>query len=194
VGRPLADIKSNILEHDLIAEAQAVLDTLVPLELEVRSAEGAWYLARLLPYRTVDNVIRGVVLTFSDISKRVAAEAVARAERELAERVMDTVPDPMLVLDGELRVVFGSRSFHQAFGTTPQTAKGRHVYELAERRWDLPALRELLERVLPRDQAFERFELPSVGPGGSAGRLHVGGTRIAGPAGPTQHILLTFTT
>ena len=86
VGRPLADIKSNLVGHDLLVEAQAVLDTLVPIEREVRCADGASYLARLLPYRTHDNAIRGVVLTFTDISKRVDAEAATLSARELVER------------------------------------------------------------------------------------------------------------
>jgi len=192
VGRPLVDIKSNLVEHDLVAEAQAVLDDLVPVEREVRCADGAWYLARLLPYRTVDNAIRGVVMTFTDISKRVQAEAIAQAERELAARIVDTVRDPLLVLDGSLRVVSASRSFHDAFGTTALTSTGRHVYELAERRWDIPALRELLERVLPRDQSFERFEVNSVEADGTPGRMYLDGRRIGGHAGSAELILLVF--
>jgi two-component system, chemotaxis family, CheB/CheR fusion protein len=192
VGRALADIKSNLVEHDLLAEAQEVLDTLVPVEHEVRCADGGWYLARLVPYRTVDNLIRGVVLTFTDISKRVQAEATARAERELAERMVDTVREPLLVLDGALRVVSASRSFHETFGTSPLTTTGRHVYELADRRWDLPALRDLLERILPRDQAFERFEVDAVAPDGAPRKMYLDGRRIVGRAGAAELILLAF--
>jgi two-component system CheB/CheR fusion protein len=192
VGRPLADIKSNLVGPDPLAEAQAVLDTLVPVEREVRSSDGAWYQARLLPYRTVDDVLRGLVLTFTDISKRVEAESMARAERELAERVVDTVREPLLVLDGALRVVSASRSFHRIFGTTPETTAGRHVYELADRRWDLPTLRELLERVLPRDQAFERFEVDTIAPDGTSRKMYLDGRRIEGRPGAAQLILLAF--
>jgi two-component system CheB/CheR fusion protein len=193
VGRPLADIKSNLVDHDLLAEAQSVLDTLVPVEREVRCADGAWYLARLLPYRTVDNAIRGVVMTFTDITKRVEAEAAARVERELTARVVDTVPVPLLVLDGSLRVVSASRSFHDTFGTSPQASTGLHVFELAERQLAIPALRELLEGVLPRDQAFERFELDRVGPDGIARKLFLNGRRMGGaPADSDGLILLAF--
>ncbi len=192
LGRPLSDIRSNLVERDLVAEAQSVLDTLVPVEREVRSADGAWFQARLLPYRTVDNVIRGVVLTFMDVSQRVAAEDAVRVGRELAERVVDTVPEPLLVLDGELRVVSASRAFHQAFATTAEAVIGRHVYEVADRRWDLPALREFLEHVLPRDQAFERFEIPASGAGGTRGKLSLSGRKLNGRLGASELILLTF--
>jgi hypothetical protein len=59
--------------------------------------------------------------------------------------------------------VSANGAFHATFGTRPESTVGRHVYELVDRRWDLPALRQLLEQVLPRDQAFERFEIPASG-------------------------------
>ncbi|OQX16128.1 MAG: SAM-dependent methyltransferase [Desulfobulbaceae bacterium A2] len=76
VGRPLADIKSNLIGEDLVSDTQEVLETLVPREQEVRTPEGQWLLARILPYRTLENLIDGVVLTFTDISelKRTSEE------------------------------------------------------------------------------------------------------------------------
>jgi len=192
VGRPLADIKSNLPDQDLLAEAQAVLDTLVPVEREVRGADDAWFLARLLPYRTRDDAIRGVVLTFTDVSKRVAAEASARLERELAERVVATVREPLLVLDGGLRVVFANRAFHEAFETSPAGAVGRHVTELASHRLDLPQLRARLEAVLPGDQGFEGFTLELPAPGDAKATVSVGAQRIQGRSGASPLILLSF--
>src|SRR5258706_11083696 len=85
VGRSLADIKSDVEGNDVLAEVRAVLQTLVPCEREVRTVGGAWYLMRIQPYRTLDNVIDGVVLTFSDISRRAArtdASATTRRDRK----------------------------------------------------------------------------------------------------------------
>jgi two-component system CheB/CheR fusion protein len=140
----------------------------------------------------VDNVIRGVVLTFTDVSKRIEAEAAARSARELAQRIVDMVREPMLVLDGSLRVVSASRALHQVFGTTPQATTGQLVYDVADRRWDLPGLRERLEQVLPRDQAFERFEVADVALDGNPRQLYLDGRRIGGGAGSRELILLTF--
>jgi len=158
----------------------------------VRSAEGAAFLARLLPYRTADNAIRGVVLTFTDITKRVEAEATARVERELAQRVVDTVRDPLLVLDGTLKVVSASRAFHATFSTTPEAVLGRHIYELADRRWDLPALRDLLEQILPRDRSFEGFEVVETAPDGTKTKRRIDGQQIGGGGGGPGLILLSF--
>ena len=69
IGRPVGHIVSNLPDYgSLTADAQAVLDTLIPRELDVQSAEGRWYTMRILPYRTMDNVIEGAVLTFVDIT------------------------------------------------------------------------------------------------------------------------------
>ncbi len=85
IGRPLADIQSSFDSQSLLAELQVVLDTLIPKEREVRTADGKWYLARIQPYRTLDNVIEGVVLTFTEVThfKRLS-DAVQRNEAILA--------------------------------------------------------------------------------------------------------------
>jgi two-component system CheB/CheR fusion protein len=70
VGRPVAHLVSNLVGYDsLVGDAQSVLDTLIPKEVDVQTKEGAWYTIRLQPYRTLDNVIEGVVITFVDITE-----------------------------------------------------------------------------------------------------------------------------
>ncbi|MCY2932235.1 MAG: PAS domain-containing protein [Planctomycetota bacterium] len=89
VGRPLGDIKCNVVGEDLLTDAQRVLDTLVPVEKQVRTLAGEYYRVRLLPYRTLDNVIEGVVLTFTDISELKKAEALALAGGEATPNAAD---------------------------------------------------------------------------------------------------------
>ena len=85
IGRPLADIQSNFDSQSLLAETQTVLDTLIPKEREVRTADGKWYLARIQPYRTLENVIEGVVLTFTEVTDfKHLSDAVQRNEAILA--------------------------------------------------------------------------------------------------------------
>ena len=73
IDRPLSDITSNIQDEDvdldLRTSMRSVLDTLIPDEREVSTIDGAWYLTRIQPYRTLDNVIAGVVLTFTNVTK-----------------------------------------------------------------------------------------------------------------------------
>lgn len=193
VGRPLNDIKSNIDDADLLADAQSVLDTLAPREREVRTISGASYLARIQPYRTLDNVIEGVVLTFADISQRIAAEAAARQASMLAEGIVDTVREPLIVLNGALQVVSASRSFYRDFRVTPKDTVGHPIYELGNRQWDIPALRERLENILPQGQGFDNFAVEHDFPAIGHRKMLLNARRIIG-GDATQMILLAMET
>jgi two-component system, chemotaxis family, CheB/CheR fusion protein len=87
VGRPLADLTSLAADSTLLADAGTVLHTLVPIEREIEAQTGAWFIRRVLPYRTRDNAAEGVVITFADITerRRVADElGTAKRQAELA--------------------------------------------------------------------------------------------------------------
>jgi two-component system CheB/CheR fusion protein len=192
VGRPLADIKPDLADEDLLADARRVLDTLTPYEREVRSLHGDWYLARIQPYRTLDNVIDGVVLTFADISKRVSAEQAVQAQVELAEGIVDTMREPLVVLDESLRVVSASRSFYRDFQAMPQDTIGRPLFELGNRQWDIPALRELLANILSNGQSFDDFVVEHDFPAIGRRKMLLNARRIIGKNGETRLILLAM--
>jgi two-component system CheB/CheR fusion protein len=192
VGRPLGDIKSDLEGEDLLAQAQAVLETLVPFEREVRTTSGAWYLARIQPYRTLDNVIEGVVLTFVPLTEMKLAQVALQGARELAAGIVDTVREPLVVLDGALRVVSASRSFYKRFHVAPEETVGRPFYELGDRQWDIPALRDLLETVLPRDRSFDGYAVEHDFPVIGWRKMLLSARRIVGQTGDTQLILLTM--
>lgn len=78
VGRPLSDIVTDLDYSDLQADAQQVLRTLIYCQKEVPTRDGRWYSIRIMPYRTLDNVIDGVVITFVDISAAKTLEARLR--------------------------------------------------------------------------------------------------------------------
>jgi len=157
VGRVLSDIKSNLVVDDLTGVAEAVLESLVPIEREVHTANGSCYLARVQPYRTLDNVIDGVVMTFTDISKRIEAETAEHKARLLAEGIINTVHEPLVVLDGNMTVISASDPFYRRFGVTPEQTVGNLIYDLGNRQWDIPALHELLENILPQHRSFVGF-------------------------------------
>lgn len=157
VGRALADINSNLEAENLLVEAQSVLETLVPFEQELRTTLGTWYLVRIQPYRTLENVIEGVVMTFTDITQRIKVEAAVQQAREMAENVVETIREPLLVLDGNLNIVSANRAFYQFFKVTSAETIGLKIYDLGNHQWNIPALRELLETILPRDQFFDGY-------------------------------------
>ena len=192
VGRPLADIKSNIEGDDLLTDAQSVLDTLVPREREVCTVSGAWFLARIQPYRTLDNVIDGVVLTFTDVTKRIQAETAIHDTQKLAESIVDTVREPLIVLDSTFKVISASRSFYRSFCVTKEETVGRQFFELGSRQWDIPKLKELLETLLPQNQTFENYEVELDFPSIGKRKMQLNARRIAGKADEMQLILLAI--
>ena len=192
IGRPLADIKSDLKDDALLTHAQAVLDTLLPHESEVNTGNGQSYLAHIQPYQTLDNVVDGVVMTFTDITKHVAAERAVRFAREMAEGIVDAVREPLVVLDSALNVVFASRSFYRRFALTPEETLGRQIYELGNRQWDIPGLRTLLEHILPQDQSFEGYLVEHEFPGIGKRRLQLNARSIVGEAGERAFILLVM--
>ncbi len=192
LGRSLCDIKSSIQDDNLLVEAQAALDSLAPHELEVCTVDGTWYQARIQPYRTLENVIDGVVLAFIDISKRVAAEAAEKLALKLAEGIVDTVLEPLIVLNENLNVIFASRSFYRNFQTTPEDTVGRMIYSLGNKQWDIPKLRELLENILPQNQSFEGYEVEHDFPTIGHCRMRLNARRIVDNTGDTKMILLAI--
>lgn len=83
VGRPLAHVVSNLRNYDrLVADVQSVLSTLVPVELEVQTVKDRWFTMRILPYRTLDNVIEGAVISFFDITEMVKTRLALQAANE----------------------------------------------------------------------------------------------------------------
>jgi two-component system, chemotaxis family, CheB/CheR fusion protein len=157
VGRPLTDIASKLPDGRLIEHAQLVLRTLVFYHGEVQTTDGEWYVLRILPYRTARNTIDGLVLTFLNMTKAKKAEIVARQAQEFAESIIQTVRQPLIVLDGKLRVVTANQAFYQTFHLSPAEVEHCHFYEVGDSEWDVPALRRLLEEILPQNRTFQDF-------------------------------------
>ena len=92
--------------------------------------------------------------------KELEATKIAEDEaREYAESMINTVREPLLVLDQDLRVVSVSRSFYGVFKATPKETVGQLIYDLGNKQWDIPKLRELLETILPQKTTFDNYEV-----------------------------------
>jgi chemotaxis protein methyltransferase CheR len=93
--------------------------------------------------------------------------ASAAGRRTLEQAIVDTVRDPLLVLDEELRVVIASRSYYNAFRVNHEETEGRLLFELGNRQWDIPELRKLLGDIIPQHTTLEKYEVerefPSIG-------------------------------
>ena len=193
VGRPIAHVVSNLVAYDrLVEETKAVLDTLTPCETAVQTKAGSWYLMRIRPYRTLDNVIEGAVITFVDITKRKQFELSSLLSKGLAEGIVATVRDSLLVLDGDLRVIQANPAFYRSFQLTMEQTAGRSVYELGNGQWEIPRLRELLEELRTTETCFEGLEVTHEFTGRGRRTLLLNARRIGLAAGHDERILLAI--
>jgi PAS domain S-box-containing protein len=111
------------------------------------------------PIRNAQGQVVGVVLVFRDITERRRAERVAEEARLYAESIVATVREPLVVLNGDLRVQTANRLFYATFRVRPEDTEGRLLYDLGNSQWDIPALRKLLGEVLPQNTEFNDFEV-----------------------------------
>jgi PAS domain S-box-containing protein len=79
--------------------------------------------------------------------------------REYAESIIEAVSEPLIVLDSDLRVVSASRSFYTVFRVYPEETVGQLLYDLGNKQWNIPKLRELLETILPQKTSFDGYEV-----------------------------------
>lgn len=153
VGRPVQHIVSNLEGYNrLIQDVREVLDTLIPKEIEVKTLTGTWFLMRIQPYRTTENVIEGAVITFVNIT-------LMKQAKEFAEGIVNTIREPLLIMDSGLKVVSANQTFYDFFKETEANTIGKHIYSLCNGELNFPKLRELLEDILPKQSRFKDYEV-----------------------------------
>jgi two-component system CheB/CheR fusion protein len=153
IGRPIGDITLRFRDASLLSDAQAVLQQLMPRDKEVSTEEGNWWIRRIMPYRTQDNRIEGIVVTFVDITERKkAADAVDRRLAVIVENSIDAIFSKSL--DGIIQT--WNRGAERLYGYTAEEAVGQSVRMLVPEdrgeEWDAIMAR------LRRGESVERLE------------------------------------
>ncbi|NTU78401.1 MAG: PAS domain S-box protein [Chloroflexales bacterium] len=177
IGRPVGHIVSNLIGYNrLVQDVKAVMDSLIPLEAEVQTQAGAWYLMRIRPYRTLDNVIEGAVLTFVDITQRKQIEVALRRSDQKFAKAIQASPDGLVICRRDDGVILDvNPSWEGMSGHRRQELLGRSIAELGL--FTLPdAWQQLLIRLaehgvvrneeleIPRRSGGRRWLLVSVEP------------------------------
>ncbi|MDB5715418.1 MAG: hypothetical protein JWO15_2815 [Sphingomonadales bacterium] len=119
-GRPIAHFAQKFADNNLLRDAELVMKNLATIEAEVPTDAGRWYLRRMLPYRTQDNRIAGVVVTFIDITaRRQEEEALRRSEARLQE-LIEALPGAVYITDTAGRITFFNNAVAELWGRTPE--------------------------------------------------------------------------
>jgi len=158
IGRPLKDIVSNVEYENMINDIKEVIDRVIFKEKEVRTKDDKWYLVRIIPYKTTENVIDGSVITFSEITEKKELERLAE-QLDYVVDIVDTVREPLIVLDSKLRVISANKSFYDKFRVKKEDTERKLLYTLGNNQWNIPKLRNLLEKILPENKKFENFKV-----------------------------------
>ena len=108
--------------------------------------------------------------------------------RDYAQAIIATMREPLIVLDGKLRVVSANDAYYRIFKTTPKETEGGFFYELGKGQWNLHRLRELLSKVLPANQIFQDFEMVQIFPGIGRRTMLLNGRLL--PLGDPDHDLI----
>lgn len=173
IGRPIHHVTTNLVYDKLNEDLNKVLDTLVPKSIEVQTREEHSYILHITPYRTKQRVIQGLVVNLVDntqekkaaqevaIAKAVQEQevAIAKAAQEIAESLVNTVREPLIVLDGDLRIISANSAFYNVFQVVKEETEQQLIFEIGNRQWDIPKLRELLEYILPQNSYFDDYEM-----------------------------------
>ncbi|MDD5633557.1 MAG: PAS domain-containing protein, partial [Methylococcales bacterium] len=166
IGRPLEDLVSSLKYDHLIDDAKNVLQTLVYKDTEVQTIKGDWYLLRILPYRTAENMIDGLVVSFIDIGRLKKAEQTARMAL-LTTAIFETVSQPLLVLDDKLHLLAANPAFNQRFNASDENLIGQSILAINGSAWDCMPLRNHLNATLAHKSVFDKYcldvEFPDIG-------------------------------
>ncbi len=194
IGRPISDIVLNLKDVDPVRDSNEVLSNLVFKEKEVEDTKNKnWYLMRITPYRTIENVIDGVVISFIDITKlKRALKMLEQDYRVFTTSIIDTIREPLMVLDKDLKIILTNRSFYRLFKVSPEETEDRFIYDVGNRQWDIPQLRKLLEEIIPKSNQFDDFKVEHVFPEIGRKIMLLNARRIYQEGIGTERILLAI--
>jgi PAS domain S-box-containing protein len=133
-----------------------------------------------------------ILLAIEDVSEERTARKESKRAWQLTQSIVDTIRDPLVVLESDMTVVTASKAFLTMFGITQAEAGGRRVSELGQHQWDVPALRHLMDKVLPENKPFENFEIEDVFPGLGRRVFNLNARKISQPGNHAHRMLLVF--
>jgi two-component system CheB/CheR fusion protein len=152
VGRSITDLRPQMELPDLRRLLLDAMEGGNRQPRDVRDSHGRWYSLRILPSRGADGKTDGAVLMLIDID-------AAKRGLDFAEAIVETVREPLVILNQNLQVIKANKTFYETFRAVREETENRLIYDLGNGQWNIPKLRELLENILPAHATFRDFEV-----------------------------------
>jgi two-component system CheB/CheR fusion protein len=185
IGRSVNDIKLKIAIPDLEKTAKLVIKTLQPQTMEIGDLKNGWYTLAVKPYLTAEMSIDGVLLTFVDVTRM-------KENLIYSENIVATLREPVIVLDTDLKVISANHAFYKTFLVTPTEVENQHLYSLNNHEWDIPQLRELLEKIIPLNPSVVDFVITHTFSGLGEKTMLLNARRINPASGKAVYTLLAI--
>jgi two-component system CheB/CheR fusion protein len=152
VGRPITDFQPQVELPNLRHLLLDAMEGGNRKPRDIRDSHGRWYSLRVLPSPGPDGKTDGAVLELIDVD-------AAKRGLDFAEAIVETVREPLVILNQNLEVVKANKTFYQTFQSAREDTEWRLIYGLGNGQWNIPKLRELLENILPAHSTFRDFEV-----------------------------------
>jgi two-component system, chemotaxis family, CheB/CheR fusion protein len=182
VGRRISDINPNISLPHLDKIVAEVIDSLNMREIEVQDREGHWFSIRIRPYRTSENKIEGAVIVLVDIGDI----------RYTLEEITEMSPQPMLILNEEFIVTKANQKFYEYFALGRSETEGKSILEAGHGRWNIAALKTLLERLLPENKRIDNYKIEHEFRKGNRRAMNLFARRLFQQSKGTHYIVIRF--
>jgi len=192
VGRPVGHLVSNLVGYDrLVADAQSVLDTLIPKEVEVQTTDGKWFTMRIQPYRTLDNMIEGAVITFVDTTEAVHMRGALKEANDLLRLavVVRDAHDAITVQDLDGRTLAWNPGAVRLYGWSEAEALAMNVRDRIPEGLREGALATLAK--LSRAEILEPYLTQRLAKGGSSVDVSIISTALVKEGGEMYAIATT---
>jgi two-component system, chemotaxis family, CheB/CheR fusion protein len=147
VGRPVGNIHPSFDAPSLGERISRVMETLAISSEELQDREGRWFSMTVRPYRSIGNTIDGAVITIHDITEAREQRQRSELARSYPQAIFETVKEPLLILDDDLKVVHANGAFYRTFRTEQRETLGSRVDRLADGSWNIGGLTAFLEEI-----------------------------------------------
>lgn len=166
IGRPLHHFAFNLKYDNFIDDIKYVLTTLMHKSFEVYSKNDKCYLIKILLYRTLSNIIDGVIITFTDITSHIEDVKLLNASNQALtnslifnKSILDSINESILVLSEDLKIIAANRWFYQSFKTNEDYVLGKFIYEVNNETWNNAVFQQKLNDVLEKKATMLEGEI-----------------------------------